>query len=58
MTRSSIDGFRNGMVEQWNNTSQIMEHPGTVRLAALCIALLISLQGHQTKIKFKQTFYF
>ena len=35
-----------------------MERPATVRLAALWIALLISLQGHQTKIKFKQTFYF
>ena len=27
-------------VEQWNCTSQIMERPGTVRLAALLIVLL------------------
>ena len=36
---SPIDSFRDGMVEQCNSTSQIMERPGTVRPAALWIAL-------------------
>ena len=27
-----IDGFKNGMVEWWNSTSQIMEWPGTMSL--------------------------
>ena len=38
---SPIDGFRVGAVEWWNSTSQIMEWPGTVRLVALWIALLL-----------------
>ena len=36
---SPIDGFTVGTVEWWNSTRQIMEWPGTVRLAALWIAL-------------------
>ena len=39
---SPIDSFRVGMVEWWNSTRQIMEQPGTVRPAALWIALQIS----------------
>ena len=27
---SPIEGFRDGMVERWNNTSQITKWPGTV----------------------------
>ena len=30
---SPIEGFRDGMVERWNSTSQIMEWPGTVNSA-------------------------
>ena len=42
--RSTIDGFRDGTVERWNSTSQIMEQPGTVRPASLLIALLVVCQ--------------
>ena len=34
--------FFSGTMEQWNGTSQIMERPGTVRPAALWIALLVT----------------
>ena len=36
-----IDSFRVGMVKSWNSTRQIMERTGTVRPAALWIALLM-----------------
>ena len=39
---SPVDGFSVGTVQWWNSTSQIKEWPGTVRLAALWIALLVS----------------
>ena len=38
---SPIDDFRVGTVERWNSTSQIMEWPGTMKPAALWIALLM-----------------
>ena len=37
---SPIDSFRDGTVEWWNSTSQIMEQPGIMRSAVLWIALL------------------
>ena len=42
---SPIDGFMVGMTEWWNSTSQIMERPGTVRPAALWIALLVMFRA-------------
>ena len=48
---SPIDGFTVGTVEWWNSTSQIMERAGTMRPAALWIALLVA-SIHQTQVTY------
>ena len=52
---SFFDSFRDGRVEWWNSTSQIMVRPGTMRPAALWIALLGAggfVNGAVTKFNF------